>query len=293
MPDDTAKPERKRQARGEKRIEELLDAAAAVFAERGYKAAGTNEIARRAGASPGTLYQFFENKEAIAEALMARYVARLRAAHGEAFDPAVAELPLPEMLDRIIDPVVAFDRANPGFYALLADPHLSPELASAKKPAQKIMFQRLDQILERRAPGLPAEQRTRTAEVAVHLFRGLLPLIMSAAEEDLPTLVADTKGVLRDYLSSRIGTYPRRTTRTPAEEERARAARANLRRTADEGLFDFDRAVDLDKSVDDGLLRYAMEVLDVDSRTDAITRSLHEAVEAREAEPYRVTDKEE
>ncbi|MEU5155465.1 TetR/AcrR family transcriptional regulator [Glycomyces sp. NPDC021274] len=216
MPDDTAKPERKRQARGEKRIEELLDAAAAVFAERGYKAAGTNEIARRAGASPGTLYQFFQNKDAIAEALMARYVARLRAAHGEAFDPAVAELPLPEMLDRTIDPVVAFDRANPGFYALMSDPHLSPELAGAKKPAQKLMFQRLDQILERRAPDLPAEQRTRTAEVAVHLFRGLLPLIMSATEDELPAIVTETKEVLFNYLSPRIDpdATPQRNTRT-------------------------------------------------------------------------------
>jgi AcrR family transcriptional regulator len=205
VPDNTPKPERKRQARGEQRIESLLDAAAEVFAEHGYKAAGTNEIARRAGASPGTFYQFFQNKEAIAEALMARYVARLRAAHGEAFDPAVAELPLPEMLDRVIDPVVAFDRANPGFYALLADPHLSQELASAKKPAQKIMFQRLDQILEQRAPDLPAEQRTRTAEVAVHLFRGLLPLIMSVPEEELPAIVAETKEVLFNYLSPRSG----------------------------------------------------------------------------------------
>lgn len=205
MPDDTAKPERKRQARGEQRIESLLDAAAEVFAEQGYKAAGTNEIARRAGASPGTLYQFFKNKEAIAEALMARYVTRLRAAHGEAFDPAVAELPLPEMLDRIIDPVIAFDRANPGFYALLSDPHLSPELASAKKPAQKLMFQRLDQILEQRAPDLPTEQRTRTAEVAVHIFRGLLPMVMAADETELPMVVAETKAALNAYLAKTFG----------------------------------------------------------------------------------------
>jgi hypothetical protein len=61
---------------------------------------------------------------------------------------------------------------------------------------------------------------------------------------------------------------------------------------ADEGLFDFDRAVDLNKSVDDGLLRYAMEVLDTDSRTEAITRALHETVAAHGAEQYRVTDQE-
>ena len=205
MTDDTAKPVRKRQARGEQRMSALLDAAAEVFAAQGYAKASTNAIAAAAGASPGTLYQFFANKEALAEALTARYVERLRAAHGEAFDPSVAALPLKEMLDRIIDPVVSFDRDNPGFYALQSDPALSPELASAKRPAQKLMFQRLDQILAERAPGLEPERRRRTAEVAVHLFRGMLPLIMSATEEDLPALVAETKEVLFAYLSPRVG----------------------------------------------------------------------------------------
>jgi len=203
--DDTAKPPRKRQARGEKRVTELLDAAAEVFAAQGYAKASTNAIAAAARASPGTLYQFFENKEQIADALMARYVKRLREAHGEAFDLSVAELPLGEMLDRIIDPVVAFDRANPGFYALLSDPHLSPELAGAKKPAQRLMFERLDTILAKRVPDLEPARRTRTAEVAVHLFRGLLPLIMSATDEELPALVAETKEVLCGYLSPRVG----------------------------------------------------------------------------------------
>jgi AcrR family transcriptional regulator len=236
--DDTAKPARKRQARGEKRVAELLDAAAEVFAAQGYAKASTNAIAAAAGASPGTLYQFFKNKEAIAEALMARYVERLRTAHGEAFDPAVAELPLGEMLDRIIDPVVAFDRANPGFHALLSDPHLSPELASAKRPAQKLMFERLDHILAKRAPGLEPARRARTAEVAVHLFRGLLPLIMGAADEELPALVAETKEVLFDYLSPRVGALPRAWARQTRLEAGLAIARSRRYREPSRNLRD-------------------------------------------------------
>lgn len=66
-----AKP-RRRQARGERRIAQLLDAAASVFCTSGYTAASTNAIAREAGVSPGTLYQFFPNKEAIAVELGGR-----------------------------------------------------------------------------------------------------------------------------------------------------------------------------------------------------------------------------
>lgn len=205
MTEDTPKTPRKRQARGQKRIAELLDAAAEVFAEKGFEAASTNAIAARAGASPGTLYQFFKNKDEIAEALTARYVERLQEAHGEAFDIAVASLPLDEMLDRILDPLIDFDRANPGFYVLMADPKVSPALAGAKKPAQKAMFERLNQILEARAPDLPEDERSRTAEVAVHIFRGLLPLIMAAETDDLPKVAAETKRALSGYLSPVVG----------------------------------------------------------------------------------------
>ncbi|HLU26796.1 MAG TPA: TetR/AcrR family transcriptional regulator [Glycomyces sp.] len=208
MTEDTPKTARKRQARGEKRIAELLDAAAEVFAEEGFKGATTNAIAARAGASPGTLYQFFKNKEAIAEALMARYVEHLRAAHGEALDTSVARLPLDRMLDRIVDPLIAFDRANPGFYALLVDPHLPAELAGAKRPAQELMFERVDEILRERAPALPQGERRLTAEVAVHLFRGLLPMIMGATEAELPRVSAETKRALHGYLAPRIGAEP-------------------------------------------------------------------------------------
>ncbi|MCD0442466.1 type II toxin-antitoxin system VapB family antitoxin [Glycomyces sp. A-F 0318] len=98
---------------------------------------------------------------------------------------------------------------------------------------------------------------------------------------------------LRELLEREARTMVReQAARTPHGAERAKAALARLRRMADEGLLDFDRMVDLNKSVDDGLLRYAMKVLDVDSRTEAINRALEEAVVARGAEQYRVTDQE-
>jgi len=57
-------PDRKRNARGERRVTSLLDAAGRVFAERGYHAATTNAIAAEGKVSPATLYQFFPDKEA-------------------------------------------------------------------------------------------------------------------------------------------------------------------------------------------------------------------------------------
>ncbi len=48
-----------------RRQTEILDAAARVFAEKGYHRASTPDICARAGISNGALYKYFRNKEAI------------------------------------------------------------------------------------------------------------------------------------------------------------------------------------------------------------------------------------
>lgn len=48
--------------RGDATRQQLLDAAAAVFVERGYAGATTKEIAGRAGVSEGTIYRHFADK---------------------------------------------------------------------------------------------------------------------------------------------------------------------------------------------------------------------------------------
>ena len=65
--------------RGKQRVAELLQAAAAVFAEKSYEAATMTEIAARAGAPIGSLYQFFPAKEALADTLVQNYAALLSA----------------------------------------------------------------------------------------------------------------------------------------------------------------------------------------------------------------------
>jgi AcrR family transcriptional regulator len=68
-----------KRARGKQRVAALLQAAAAVFAEKGYEAATMTEIAARAGAPIGSLYQFFPVKETLADALVQNYASMLAA----------------------------------------------------------------------------------------------------------------------------------------------------------------------------------------------------------------------
>ncbi|MBV9509600.1 MAG: TetR/AcrR family transcriptional regulator [Caulobacteraceae bacterium] len=62
-----------RQARGRERREAIIDAAAEIVAEQGIEALGIHSAARRAGASIGSMYHFFQNREELLEALMQRH----------------------------------------------------------------------------------------------------------------------------------------------------------------------------------------------------------------------------
>ncbi|MBI3214975.1 MAG: TetR/AcrR family transcriptional regulator [Mycobacterium sp.] len=59
-----------RQERSRATVDRILDAAARVLIAYGYDGASTNRIARAAGVSPGSLYQYFSDKDAITAAVV-------------------------------------------------------------------------------------------------------------------------------------------------------------------------------------------------------------------------------
>lgn len=61
--------------RAEARPDEILDAALAVFTEKGFDAARVDDIASRAGISKGAVYLYFDSKEALLRGLIEREVA--------------------------------------------------------------------------------------------------------------------------------------------------------------------------------------------------------------------------
>ncbi|RKN39522.1 TetR/AcrR family transcriptional regulator [Streptomyces hoynatensis] len=202
MPRTTPSATRRRLARGEQRIAQLLDAAEREFVEVGYHAATTNGIAARAGASPGTLYQFFPNKEAMAQALADRYLEELSRVYSFVHDPDLALLPAEELVERTVEPVVAFTAANPGFKAIFAGAATPPHLAASTQRLHSALHGWMDALLAAFRPGLPAEVRQVKATVALGIVRAMVPLIYAARGAERRTLVTEMKGVMRAYFAS-------------------------------------------------------------------------------------------
>ncbi|WP_280356336.1 TetR/AcrR family transcriptional regulator [Nocardia otitidiscaviarum] len=192
----------RRQERGRQRMSVILDAALELFGELGYEATSTNAIATRAGVSPGSLYQFFANKEAIAEALSTRLVDAFRAAHASAFDRTdLADLPLDEFVDHLLDPLIAFNLDNPGAKSLFTNPDMPASLAAGTRPLQQAVLSRAESVLAIRYPDLPIDDRRRGALIAVQIVRATMPAIIAATEPERTALIRETKRALRGYLT--------------------------------------------------------------------------------------------
>jgi AcrR family transcriptional regulator len=66
-----------RQRRKETRPQELLDAALALFVEKGFAATRSEEVAQRAGVSKGTLYLYYPSKEELFKAVIRQNLSNL------------------------------------------------------------------------------------------------------------------------------------------------------------------------------------------------------------------------
>jgi len=90
-----ALPHTRWRRRKDARPAEILDAALAVFAEKGYAAARMDEIASRAGVTKGTIYLYFESKDAMFRALVQESIGAQIAEFTEAaarFEGSAADL---------------------------------------------------------------------------------------------------------------------------------------------------------------------------------------------------------
>lgn len=75
MSDQEQRPQRRR--RKDARPSEIVAAALAEFAERGFAASRIDDVALRAGVSKGTIYLYFDTKEALFEAVVREFLSPL------------------------------------------------------------------------------------------------------------------------------------------------------------------------------------------------------------------------
>jgi AcrR family transcriptional regulator len=169
--------DRKRNARGERRVASLLDAAGRVFGELGYHAATTNAIAAEAKVSPATLYQFFPNKEAIADALVTRYAMDLAKEVRAADMQELVSAPLEEAIRQVTGVVIEFNRKHAAFNTLYAEAPLSKDTLEQKQLLSRTFIDYLSEVLIARNPRLDKQDVLWSAEIVLTTVKGFLPAL--------------------------------------------------------------------------------------------------------------------
>lgn len=199
VPSQNAQAKTPRRRRGEIRVAALLDAATAAFAEKGYEAATMTEIAARAGAAIGSLYQFFPSKEAVAAALLHRYDNSLEAGLTAIVRDA-GSLTARGLADTLVDRRL---RLSPEREAVLALTD-APSAAGERARRGDAIKQGIALALKEVRPGLASRKRRAMASVIFQMLKQVPVLVEEDAQANLG-LVRELRELLALYIGGTAG----------------------------------------------------------------------------------------
>lgn len=187
-------PRAPQQERGQRRVEQILDAAELVFAEEGVDGATMQRIAERAGASVGSLYHFYPNKDAIVEDLGRRYADAIRDTNREAMPLSMAHAPLEELFERVVDFQFHFIARTPAFAAV--HDAVQRNCAAINDALNQAISGHVGQFLALRYPTLPEPQRAASAMLSVQVVHSGIELVGKLPEQYQRPVIAELKRML-------------------------------------------------------------------------------------------------
>lgn len=125
----------------EERKNEILDAANALFAQKGFDGTSTNDILEKVGIARGTLYYHFKSKEDIMDALIERFSSQMfRKAREIAADKSLS------VNDRIIQVILSLNVRDTAGKQMIEHMH-KPQNALMHQKIQKMIISGVTPIL--------------------------------------------------------------------------------------------------------------------------------------------------
>ena len=195
-------PERRepQQERAARRRAKLLKVAEKLIAEHGYEGVTMTAIAAGAGASIGTLYDYFPDKPALAVALKTEYVA-LGDAHWKELLGNAAGMTREELATLFVEGALGLAKELPAYLELMAAPVMYTRPASLRRPLRRSVVGALRAM----NPKLEEERALIYVEVIVQLIKGMLTVYRESAVKEREKVVGEYKKLFRLYLIETLG----------------------------------------------------------------------------------------
>jgi AcrR family transcriptional regulator len=185
-----------RQARAQHTVNAMIEASARILEEQGHGGFTTNAVAELAGASIGTLYQYFPDKDALLGALIARETSRLV----EEVEAARMVATGRRALDGLIEAAVRHQVRRPRLARLLDFEEARLPLDADTQLVRAKIVTLLADILSR--PDLPrqSDMQSATGDVLA-IIRGMLDAAGERGEEGQAPLIVRVRRAVIGYLS--------------------------------------------------------------------------------------------
>jgi AcrR family transcriptional regulator len=193
-----------RQQRSREKHERILDAADALLAREGTGALSTTRIAEEAGVAVGSVYAYFADKEAIAEAIALRHWQRFADLVAEAADAEERETS-DHPLATIIDALAAGFRGQPAFLALWYGGLRTERIRAATRPMRDQVGASLQRVLEVHWPRAPRRRLETAARMIVLAGDGVLREAFRIDPEGDPTPLREGRVMLEAYAETALG----------------------------------------------------------------------------------------
>lgn len=197
-----------RQRRSAETVEAILGAAAQVFSDRGYAGTTTNHIAKRAGVSIGSLYQYFPNKDAILVALVQRHVEEAAGALAAMVQTALeGGWDLDRLMDHLVRASLRQHAEAPRLmHVLLHEAPRPPEAVALLHETEEAMARAVQELLVR-FRGEQPRHAGHAAYIIVHVVESLVHefVVHPPPNLDEETFVAELLSLLLAYLEQPCG----------------------------------------------------------------------------------------
>jgi len=187
------------QRRSAERLTRILDACADLLDEVGYDALSTRAVAVRAGVPIGSVYRFFGNKRAMADALAQRNLDRYTERVTQRLEAAEGEGSWRTAMDAVLDEYLAMKRTAPGF-ALVDFGNQIPVGTRDAEPNTRVS-DRLTDMLSTYLGREPDDDLRRTFLVAVEAADTLVQLAFRLSPSGDERIIEETRRLLRSYLA--------------------------------------------------------------------------------------------
>jgi AcrR family transcriptional regulator len=192
------------QERGQRRVDAILDAAAALIRESGVEGLTVHGVAVRAGASIGSMYHFFPDLDAVIAGLIDR--------HLRGFDPLLSALAARDARDwprmsaaavvnAIVTPIFSYLHRHPDILLLNASPVSTLRLGRRTEEMKNAGLDIFERILAARSPSVASEVNRARAAVMVGTVEGVTTLL-TRAKANRARVVEELTRAMTAYLEA-------------------------------------------------------------------------------------------